>query len=215
MRVFILCAGRCGSTTFIKACKHIKNYTSSHESLSRNYGQDRFNYPENHIEADNRLSWHLGHLDGIFGDKPLYVHLKREKEKVAQSYLKRFYYSGSIMAAFCDGIRMLQKEELSKEMQLQVCYDYIDTVDTNIIHFLSDKSNVLTIELENVKKDFPSFWKRVAAQGNLEEAMEEFEKKYNSSSKWNLSYPYRLKLMAIREWRYLVSYIKQNVIVDE
>ena len=30
--VFVLCTGRCGSTTFTQACQHIQNYTASHES---------------------------------------------------------------------------------------------------------------------------------------------------------------------------------------
>ena len=54
MRVFILCTGRTGSTTIIKAARHIKNYTADHESLARKFGEDRFKYPDNHIEADNQ-----------------------------------------------------------------------------------------------------------------------------------------------------------------
>ena len=63
MNIFILNTGRCGSTTFIKACEHIKNYTCAHESLLTEIGAQRFNYPQDHIEADNRLSWLLGRLD--------------------------------------------------------------------------------------------------------------------------------------------------------
>ena len=32
MNVFVLCTGRSGSVTFYNVCKHIKNYTTSHES---------------------------------------------------------------------------------------------------------------------------------------------------------------------------------------
>ena len=34
MRVFVLCTGRSGSTTFVRACQHIDNYTASHESTA-------------------------------------------------------------------------------------------------------------------------------------------------------------------------------------
>ncbi len=56
MDVFVLCTGRCGSTTFIKACAHITNYTAAHESRTGLLGSDRLDYPGKHIEADNRLS---------------------------------------------------------------------------------------------------------------------------------------------------------------
>jgi len=62
MKVFILCTGRTGSVTIMKACEHIKNFTSGHESLSKKFGNERFEYADNHIEGDNRLSWHLGEL---------------------------------------------------------------------------------------------------------------------------------------------------------
>ena len=57
MNIFILSTGRCGSNTFIKASQHIMNYSSAHESRHGLIGDERLKYPENHIEADNRLSW--------------------------------------------------------------------------------------------------------------------------------------------------------------
>lgn len=62
MNVFVLCAGRCGSTTFIKAAQHICNFTSGHETLSGFIGDVRFNYPLNHIEAE--IDYH-GYLEGL------------------------------------------------------------------------------------------------------------------------------------------------------
>jgi len=70
MRVFILCTGRTGSTSIIEACKHISNYTADHESLAKVFGNQRLDYPDYHIEADNRLSWHLGALNKKYGDTP-------------------------------------------------------------------------------------------------------------------------------------------------
>lgn len=65
MNIFVLCTGRSGSKTFIKACNHITNYTCGHESRAKRAKlESRLNldYPPNHIEADNRLSWFLGRL---------------------------------------------------------------------------------------------------------------------------------------------------------
>ena len=63
MNVFILSTGRSGSQTFARACAHVSNYTSAHESRSGLLGDAHFDYPDNHIESDNRLSWMLGRLD--------------------------------------------------------------------------------------------------------------------------------------------------------
>ncbi len=63
--------------TFIQACKHISNFSSSHESRCGLLAEARLDYPENHIEADDRLSWFLGRLDKQYGNSAFYVHLKR------------------------------------------------------------------------------------------------------------------------------------------
>ena len=60
MNMFVLNTGRCGSTAFVEACKHIMNFSSAYESRAGRIGHDRFAYPENHIEADSQLSWFLG-----------------------------------------------------------------------------------------------------------------------------------------------------------
>ena len=50
--VFVLCTGRCGSTSFERACRHATNWTSGHETRSHLLGADRLAYPDRHIEAD-------------------------------------------------------------------------------------------------------------------------------------------------------------------
>lgn len=207
MRIFILCTGRSGSSSIIKACEHITNYTASHESLSKEFGNNRFNYPDNHIEADNRLSWNLGHLNKHYGDDSFYVHLKRDRKKTAQSFMKRFY-TGSIIDAFCSGIRMVPSEKLSEEERLKACYDYVDTVTINIEHFLSDKSNVMTIHLESIEEDFKEFWSQINAEGEIENALNEFKTNHNSTEKRQLLNLSRIKLGIIREWRHFKMYIK-------
>jgi len=207
MRVFILTTGRSGSLTIIKACEHIDNFTSGHESLTNELGDNRFNYKDNHIEADNRLCWHLGQLNRLYGDDAFYVHLKRNKDKVAHSYFKRFYY-GSIMDAFCEGIKMTSPEYLSKEERLQACYDYVDTVNSNIEYFMSDKTKTMTINLEKIEDDFKEFWKKIDAKGNLNNALQEFNVPHNPSSKRKLYLHSRLRLFIIREFRHIAMSLR-------
>ena len=107
--VFVLCTGRCGSVTVATACGHLTNFTAGHETRAARILENRFAYPPNHIESDNRLSWHLGGLGQRFDDKDvLYVHLKRDRDAVARSYAKRWdsKFRASMMRAFGHGIVM-------------------------------------------------------------------------------------------------------------
>lgn len=183
MRVFILCTGRSGSVTFIKACEKIENYSCGHETLGNNIGSDRMIYQDNHIEADNRLSWFLGALDHDFGNNAMYVHLKRDKENTVRSLNRRWRRRGSIVPAFCEGILMIPPEKLGAVKRMDVCSHLYDTMNTNIVHFLENKTNTLTINLENIKNDFKEFWNFIEADGDLNEALKVFDTNYNYSKK--------------------------------
>lgn len=177
MNIFILNSGRCGSTTWIKACQHISNYTAAHESRVHCVGNDRIAYPPYHIEADNRLCWFLGRLDQKYGDNALYVHLTRDRQDTAQSFFKRQDFG--IMQAYKEGILMGTDETVSA---YDLALDYLDTIQTNISLFLKDKSRKTSVSLESAKTDFPEFWKSVGAKGSLKKALLEFDIHYNSSS---------------------------------
>ncbi len=176
MNVFILNTGRCGSTTFIKACQHISNYSAAHESRSTLIGGQRLSYPENHIEADNRLSWILGRLDNVYGDRAFYVHLSREKNKTAESFARRNEYG--IMKAYREGLLM---QEQQNDTALELAQDYIETVESNIALFLKDKTHTIKFSLENAEQDFRKFWTDINAEGDLEAAKTEWNTSYNAS----------------------------------
>jgi len=176
MNIFILNTGRCGSTTFIKACEHITNYTAAHESLSTQSGDARFAYPVNHIEADNRLSWFLGRLDEKYADEAFYVHLSRDKQKTIESFSKRADYG--IMKAFKEGILLGGDSDLSPHTTAE---DYIDTVEFNIKHFLKDKTKKMSFKLEDASQDFEQFYDKISAEGDLNAALKEFNINYNAS----------------------------------
>lgn len=177
MNVFVLNTGRCGSTTLVEACSHITNFSAAHESRAACLGIERFAFPLNHIEADNRLSWVLGRLDQAFGDSARYVHLIRDREATAASFARR--YDGGIMRAYRKGILF---EHAAGKEAIDVCRDYCDTVNSNIAHFLKDKSYTMEFHLENAKEDFRRFWDWMGAEGDLESALAEWDLKHNAST---------------------------------
>lgn len=176
MNVFVLNTGRCGSSTFIKSCQHIRNYSCAHESLSEALGAQRFNFPKDHIEADNRLSWLLGRLDDAYGDDAFYVHLKRNHSDTTTSFSKRIDFG--ILKTYEQGVLMHDKHQVSADL---VAGDYIETVDANINLFLKDKKNKMDVSLESIKTDFTAFWQRINAQGDLAKAIKEWDTNYNAS----------------------------------
>ncbi|MEN8170618.1 MAG: hypothetical protein ABFS08_10390 [Pseudomonadota bacterium] len=177
MNVFILNTGRCGSTTFIRACQHITNFSALHESRSGVIGSERLNYPHDHIEADNRLSWLLGRLDKEYGDNAFYVHLSRDREQTAESFARRAEFG--IMQAYREGILLELQATPTAHV---VALDYLDTVEANIEHFLKDKSMRMPFQLEHAKEDFTSFWLQIGAEGDLEAALAEWETCHNASN---------------------------------
>ncbi len=181
MRVFILCTGRSGSKSFIKACQHIENYTASHESLTKKIGSERLDYPDHHIEADNRLSWFLGSLDTQFGKDAFYVHLKRNKKDTVDSYLKRWTYQGNILKSFAEGILLQGFKKHSEEEKQIIASSYFDTVNANIKAFLKDKPNKMEVNLENFTEDFIHFFKAIDAKGDLEMAKQSLKTANNTS----------------------------------
>lgn len=182
MNIFILNTGRCGSMSFIKACQHITNYTSAHESRIHLPGDQRLAYPADHIEADNRLSWFLGRLDRQYSDNAFYVHLKRDMNAVAESFAKRQEYG--IMKAYREGIYLMEDDQqhLDIDSSKDFALDYIDTVESNIGCFLKDKTSKMEFNLENAKQDFRLFWDKISASGDLEKSLSEWDINYNAST---------------------------------
>ncbi|HYP52343.1 MAG TPA: hypothetical protein VEQ42_02320 [Pyrinomonadaceae bacterium] len=178
MNVFILCTGRCGSTTFFEACRHATNYTAAHESRSGLVGASRLSYPPNHIEVDNRLSWFLGRLEKAYGDEAFYVHLRRDDLATARSFVRR--YDRGIIKAYREGILLGIPEDAEP---LGVCLDYCETVNANVELFLKDKTKKARVSLENAKEDFKNFWGLIGAEGDLRAALSEWDVAHNASGR--------------------------------
>jgi hypothetical protein len=161
MNVFVLCTVRCGSVTFAKACSHVTNFSSAHESRAKYPGRERISYPPDHIEVDNRLSWFLGRVEERYGASAYYVHLTRDREATALSFNRRWHMRSSIMRAYAEQICMTSPKD-----PLAMCRDYVETVTSNIRAFLRDKPNVMHIELEHATSQFPGFWRWIKLRAN-------------------------------------------------
>ena len=178
MNVFILNSGRCGSTTFIKACAHIENYSCGHESRLHLTGSRRLAYPSDHIEADNRLSWLLGRLERAYGDDAFYVHLRRGRADAVKSFARRHHFG--IMRAYREGVLLL--DDATKVPPEAIATDYLETVEANIALFLGNKSRKMEFRLERAADDFVRFWHWIGARGDLEAALGQWRIRYNASS---------------------------------
>lgn len=181
MNVFVLGTGRCGSMTFERACHHIGNYSSAHESRIGMLGAERLAYPPDHIESDNRLAWFLGRLDLQYPREVFYVHLQRDRLAVARSYATRLE-PGLIMAAWAHGIHLGLPDDI-RPRALEIALDYVDTVTANIERFLAGRANSMAFQIERAQEDFPRFWARIGAQGDFAAALAEFDVTYNAATR--------------------------------
>ncbi|MCB1735004.1 MAG: hypothetical protein H6981_02060 [Gammaproteobacteria bacterium] len=179
MNVFVLSTGRCGSMTFDRACRHIRNFSSGHETRVAELGPARLAYPKDHIESDNRLAWFLGRLDQAFPNEVFYVHLRRDPEAVARSYARRTQ-AGLIIPAWIHGVHLYQPE-IIEDTALAAARDYVTTVNINISQFLAGRKNAMKFDIESGSDDFDVFWERIGAQGDKAAAIAEFSMAYNAS----------------------------------
>jgi hypothetical protein len=210
MNIFILSTGRCGSETFVKACEHLSNFSVGHETRCTCLGKKRLEYPQNHIESDNRLTWFLGRLDHKYGDDAYYVHLFRDRESTANSYMTRWKRGYGIMQPYYKGIlrRDEQRHAFPREQTYRdVCLDYVDTVTENIELFLKDKKNTMKIPLSEAETKFSEFLEWIGAKGNLESAISEWTIAHNKTKGHGRSVYLRAALKARRAWRKFPEYL--------
>jgi hypothetical protein len=169
--IFVLSPGRSGSKTFVEASLHLTNFSASHESLSSKIGDERFEYPINHIEADNRLTWFTGEMAKRFKEKVLYVNLVRDFEATVDSFhhrLQNSQYRASIMNAFAHGI-IEKSRDWREDQEQEVAQFYVETVQSNIELFLKDRPHHV-VHLQDGGKSFDEFLQMIHAEGNLEAA---------------------------------------------
>jgi hypothetical protein len=202
VRVFVLTTGRTGSVTYSNAAGHATNFTAAHESRGDVLGPDRLEYPDDHVEVDNRLSWFLGSLHRRYGDDAGYVHLLRDEDEVARSYAARWpgtrlprrkpivaarkaigYIRGdnhaSLPVAFSQGIVM--RKHVDAADRLGACKLMVRTINDNISLFLEDRPHRLVLHLEDGADGFERLWKQFGLEGDLAAARREFDVRHNAS----------------------------------
>jgi len=206
VNVFVLSTGRCGSTTFARACGHIENYTAAHESRI-SCVEKRVDYPDDHIEVDNHLAWFLGRLDERYGDDAFYVHLRRDLEETARSRMQREDRKIDPGLMWAYGQRLIWENEEAE--LIEVCRHYCRTVNANIRLFLKDKSKTMTVRLESAREDFREFWNRIGAIGNVESAVQEWDRRHNRTEP--IEVQQSLPVRAVRKVGRLVYKLPQFV----
>ena len=181
MNIFVLSTGRAGSTTFSKACAHLDNYTVSHGCKFTNACDLTFNYPDNHIAVDNRFVDHLNTLNNLYQKDVLYIILHRNLKEQAESLKKLDEKNKYLSLDSCEGV-------LSYE-------DYLIKQDEKIADFLYTnyelpyrykvEHNFLDFNLSLAKDNFDYFWHLINGKGNLTEALDEWDIKYNAGNVLN------------------------------
>lgn len=122
-----------------------------------------------------RACGHIRNFSAAPGKDAFYVHLMRDKLATAESYNRRWGGQIGIMGAYSHAILMREEETLYESL------DYFDTVQANIRLFLKDKPYQMTFHLENAAHDFPEFWTRIGAKGDLGAALGEWGIRHNAS----------------------------------
>lgn len=178
MRVFVLTTGRAGSTTFAVACAHMSNFTSGHESRSGHLLPRRLEYPDQHIEIDNRLFFYLGLLDERYGANAYYVHLIRDEEAVARSLRDR--WTSEVTLARGWERTVLMRLEASEDFHDGVARDVVQAMNAGIRMFLKDKPHVRTVSLDACPDDFLRFWDEIGARGDRRAAAQEWRTRHNA-----------------------------------
>lgn len=174
MNCFVLSAGRSGSMTLAKACRHMTNYTAGHETRAR-YVRQRLDYPENHVESDHRLTFFLGSLDRYYGDHATYVHLIRDTSATAASWAARNWPS-SLMQQWLHVVLWNPPDASRREMARLM----VQTVNDNIVMFCKDKTRVVTINIEHPHVQFDRLWEMLGAEGDHEAAHAELDVLHNA-----------------------------------
>lgn len=169
MRVFVTGTGRCGTSTFYHACRHMTNYTAGHESAACYYD---YQYPDWHIEASGGLSFFVGTLLKRHPASK-WVLLKRNRWDTIDSLVKQ---SAESMRRF--GQFWLYMSDPDPFLAADVFYETVH----DLIHAAVPKGQLRVMEMERAKDDWRDFWKWIGAEGDFDASLAEWDRKYNSSA---------------------------------
>jgi hypothetical protein len=197
MRVFVLSTGRTGSSTLAAAFSHATNFTAAHESRIE-IARGRLDYPDQHIEADNRLTWFTGSLTRQYPDAFI-VHLTRSEDEVVASFRRRFRdtwtTSGRLRSDLSRAVRRDSRLSIIDGFAHSILHRsnpwpaaevddvirlYRTTVDDNVELLLRHHDHA-RIDLATAPEDFRMAWERIGITGDLDAALNELTIRHNAS----------------------------------
>ena len=183
MRVFFISPGRTATTTLAKSFGQIKSLTSGHESNVKNRLGDRVIYPDNHVEADNRLLFFMPQLTERYGETELLVIIERNRAEIANSYRKR-WWKFNLPKIFAQGILMRDV----KENDDKLVDDMVDWAYEQIHYFSKDWKNVITIKFDEIPKNLDQIFDFLKlSQNECLQVKEFFEQKIENKNENGIS----------------------------
>ena len=192
MRIFVTGTGRCGSVTFSKACQHITNFTSAHESDWQNACPMDINYPDNHIEVSPHLAYFIPYLRNKYPDAK-WVHLIRTDvnncieslasvcNKSMMSFGYQWYGIGDDFLCPKDASESLHKRKA--RYNADKFYHATNHLCAALLAPMQAFNKSMPFGLEGFVIDWPEFWQWIEAEGDYEKALAEFKIKHNAGRK--------------------------------
>lgn len=182
MRVFVVGTPRSGTSTFYQACRHITNYTTSHERkmpvgkrnatiMPERKSMECDDFRDNHIYVDHTIYPIMATLIEKYPDS-MWVHLKRGKKDCVRSLANQ-----------------LPKEMIQIEKLYFWLYTPEETAEAYWIHTNNNISrllrgtNYLKIWMEHAEYQWILFWDLIKAEGDFGASSSVWDRKYNSGEK--------------------------------
>ena len=168
MRVFVVGTGRCGTSTFYHACRHIHNYEAYHEP---NSGQvDSFETEDQVINVSSQFVVRIPELLKKYPESK-WIHLIRNRDQCVESLAK-------CCPVEMDGYvrQWCQIFQCNLTRASQFYYDSINSM----IELMLRNQSCLTMNLPIRRPAWMTFWSFVGAQGDFESSLREWESCYNS-----------------------------------
>ncbi len=178
MKVFVVGTGRCGTTTFVYACKHITNYKCVHEQpVTSSGGSIKFpmETERNVIYVDPRLSFAMP----LIPNDAFIVHLRRKREEVINSWIKRGKNWGPRAWLFT----AFHWPAPSFSECCALCYDVmVRNIEAELALRESCGQRIsMTLHLESIKTRWMDFWRTIKAEGDYKESLAEWDRKHNAT----------------------------------
>lgn len=173
MRVFVTGTGRCGSTTFAMACRHVSNYGSGHETVS-----PRLEYPDPWIEVSPHIRCAIPYLARRYPGAR-WVHLVREPEECIASLAA--LDGGAVVRAWQLMYRSLFPEDATPaDVAWRYYWHVNDMIRTELAATVrADRRREVT--LGDWATWWPRFWDWVGAEGDYPASLRQWKTRYNSS----------------------------------